>query len=207
MNAFDSIVAKKPRENAGALAANRFAYQLDWGFEDYRFDVSVTAKLDNSEGVADWGYVYRDPNGQEAFISLKQFGQSKTDDRWAYFRNGTPPFTCTLYGYVKYVGSDESLRGEPHDYPLEYSLTLCPDENHPHMIDLGLPSGTKWACCNVGASNPEDYGNYYAWGETQPKSVYNSVTYLYCTGQDIDGDGWIDKNLSFVNIGSDIAGT
>ena len=33
MNAFDSIVAKKPRENAGALAANRFAYQLDWGLK------------------------------------------------------------------------------------------------------------------------------------------------------------------------------
>lgn len=183
------------------------AFTNDGKTYDYRFDVSVTATLDNGEGVADWGYVYRDPNGQEAFISLKQFGNSKIDDRWAYFRNGTPPFTCTLYGYVKYVGNDEPVYGEPHDYPLEYEDTFCPDDNHPHMIDLGLPSGTKWACCNVGASNPEDYGNYYAWGETQPKSVYNSVTYLYCTGQDIDGDGWIDKNLSFVNIGSDIAGT
>ena len=37
----------------------------------------------------------------------------------------------------------------------------CPDDNHPHMIDLGLPSGTKWACCNVGASAPEEYGGYY----------------------------------------------
>ena len=33
------------------------------------------------------------------------------------------------------------------------------------MIDLGLPSGTKWACCNVGASKPEDYGGYYEWGQ------------------------------------------
>ncbi len=74
--------------------------------------------------------------------------------------------------------------------------TSCPDHNHPHMIDLGLPSGTKWACCNVGASAPEDYGNYYAWGETQPKSVYNWETYQY-------GSSW--DNV--VNIGSDIAGT
>ena len=29
------------------------------------------------------------------------------------------------------------------------SSSLCPDNNHPHMIDLGLPSGTKWACCNL----------------------------------------------------------
>lgn len=55
----------------------------------------------------------------------------------------------------------------------------CPDSNHPHLIDLGLPSGTKWACCNVGASKPEDRGGYYAWGETEEKSVYNWDTYLY----------------------------
>ena len=40
----------------------------------------------------------------------------------------------------------------------------CPDENHPHAIDLGLPSRTKWACCNVGSSKIEDLG-YYVVGE------------------------------------------
>ncbi len=47
-------------------------------------------------------------------------------------------------------------------------------------VDLGLPSGVKWATCNVGASSPEDYGDYFAWGETSPKAEYtreNSVTY------------------------------
>ena len=43
------------------------------------------------------------------------------------------------------------------------SYLSCPDNHHPHMIDLGLPSGTKWACCNVGASAHEGYGGYYAW--------------------------------------------
>lgn len=43
----------------------------------------------------------------------------------------------------------------------------CPDNNHPHMLDLGLPSGTKWACCNVGASSPEEYGTYFHWGLTE----------------------------------------
>lgn len=42
-------------------------------------------------------------------------------------------------------------------------------------IDLGLPSGLKWATCNVGAISPEDYGDYYAWGETETKSEYTSV--------------------------------
>ena len=39
-------------------------------------------------------------------------------------------------------------------------------------VDLGLPSGLKWATCNVGASNPEDYGDYYAWGELSTKDEY-----------------------------------
>ena len=46
-------------------------------------------------------------------------------------------------------------------------------------VDLGLPSGLLWAKCNVGASSPEDYGNYYAWGETTTKSDYSWETYAY----------------------------
>ena len=58
-------------------------------------------------------------------------------------------------------------------------LLTCPDNNHPHAIDLGLPSGTKWCCCNVGASTPEGDGGYFAWGETQPKSDYTYWTYVF----------------------------
>lgn len=71
----------------------------------------------------------------------------------------------------------------------------CPDDNHPHAIDLGLPSGTKWACCNIGCSKPEDCGDYFAWGETDTKSFYDIYSYKY------RADG------SFTDIGSDIAGT
>ena len=49
-------------------------------------------------------------------------------------------------------------------------------------VDLGLPSGTLWATCNVGASSPEEYGDYFAWGETKPKTTYNWSTYKYCKG-------------------------
>ena len=40
-------------------------------------------------------------------------------------------------------------------------------------VDLGLPSGILWATCNVGATKPEEYGDYFAWGETKPKKVYD----------------------------------
>ena len=43
----------------------------------------------------------------------------------------------------------------PGDNDASQSFLTCPDNNHPHMIDLGLPSGTKWACCNVDTEYPE----------------------------------------------------
>ena len=55
--------------------------------------------------------------------------------------------------------------------------------NHEY-VDLGLPSGTLWATCNMGATNPEDYGDYFAWGETTPKNSYDWSTYKYCNGSD-----------------------
>ena len=58
----------------------------------------------------------------------------------------------------------------------------CPDNHHPHRIDLGLPTGTLWACCNVGATTPEAYGGYYAWGETKMKAIYNWSNYSHCEG-------------------------
>ena len=60
-------------------------------------------------------------------------------------------------------------------------------------IDLGL--SVKWASCNVGATAPEEYGGYYAWGETEEKSSCYESNYLYYS------------NGSYTNIGSDISGT
>ena len=84
----------------------------------------------------------------------------------------------------------------PEEDDEEKAFTSCPDDNHPHMIDLGLPSGTKWACCNVGASAPEGYGDYFAWGETSTKSTYSWETYK-----------WGSSSDNIDDIGSDIAGT
>jgi len=55
-------------------------------------------------------------------------------------------------------------------------------ETHGEAIDLGLPSGTLWASYNVGATKPEEYGGYYAWGETEEKESYSWSTYKWCNG-------------------------
>lgn len=60
----------------------------------------------------------------------------------------------------------------------ELSSQLGPDA-HPY-VDLGL--SVKWATCNVGADSPEDCGDYFAWGETEPKEKYNWSTYKWCNG-------------------------
>ena len=71
------------------------------------------------------------------------------------------------------------------------AFASCEDDNNnpsgggtesAEWVDLGLPSGLLWAECNLGAAKPEEYGDYYAWGETAPKSVYDWSTYLYCNG-------------------------
>ena len=59
-------------------------------------------------------------------------------------------------------------------------------------IDLGL--SVKWASCNVGADSPEEYGGYYAWGETETKDEYSENTYLYYQNK-------------YVDLGADISGT
>lgn len=57
--------------------------------------------------------------------------------------------------------------------------TPTPPAEAVEYVDLGLPSGLKWATCNLGATKPEESGAYYAWGETEPKERYHWSTYKY----------------------------
>ncbi len=52
----------------------------------------------------------------------------------------------------------------------------------PEAVDLGLPSGLLWASFNLGTTAPEDYGDHYAWGETETKETYDWSTYKWCEG-------------------------
>jgi hypothetical protein len=72
-------------------------------------------------------------------------------------------------------------KGEPSDKSNGDGSTSVSGVSEGHAyVDLGL--SVKWATCNVGATSPEDYGDYFAWGETQPKDVYNWDTYKWCEG-------------------------
>lgn len=76
------------------------------------------------------------------------------------------------------------------------------DNTSVEWVDLGLPSGLLWAKCNLGANFPEEYGDYYAWGETQPKDVYNWSTYRYCTVDSEGNLGTLTKYNTRSNFGT-----
>lgn len=124
------------------------------------------------------GYCVHDYNGPSASASSTFYSKPSKEP-------------VIVYPLVKF--GDLEMIAEPS---AEQTFHTCPDNNHPHAIDLGLPSGTKWCCCNVGASAPEEYGGYYAWGETNEKSVYNWDTYAFYS--DVP---------RYVNIGTGISGT
>lgn len=97
----------------------------------------------------------------------------KPDTEYVYWVR----YTCTINGITFYYSTD--------DY-VEFRTKKKSDGPTPgEAIDLGL--SVKWASHNVGASSPEDYGGYYAWGETEEKSDYDWDTYKYYD----DNAGWI----------------
>ena len=101
--------------------------------------------------------------------------------------------TCTLtatankgYVFVSWNENGTMLSTEPtYSFTVTGDRTLVACFGIPSVgeyVDLGLPSGLLWATCNVGANTPEGYGDYFAWGETQPKDSYSWSTYQYCMG-------------------------
>ncbi|MBR2369189.1 MAG: InlB B-repeat-containing protein [Paludibacteraceae bacterium] len=126
-----------------------------------------------------------DANGGSGSMSSMTFGKGETKTLTAN------TFTRTGYTFTgwntKSDGSGTSYTNKQSITPTE-NLTLYAQweeskdtgtANGHEWVDLGLPSGTKWATTNVGATTPEGYGNYYAWGETQPKATYTLDNYKW----------------------------
>ena len=124
-----------------------------------------------------WG-LQANPTASEEHLSTAQWNE---------------PFTCTLtelnHNTVYHVrayakqGSDYYY-GADKTFTTEEKPTGNGTYNGHDYIDLGLPSGTLWAACNVGAETPEGLGSYFAWGETTTKADYDWSTYKYCNGSE-----------------------
>lgn len=91
--------------------------------------------------------------------------------------------------YVAKYGQDARYYSEAQDFIDRFVAdsiqhVTSGSANGHEWVDLGLPSGTLWSICNVGASQPEEYGNYFAWGESKTKTTYEEMTYKYYKGAD-----------------------
>lgn len=80
----------------------------------------------------------------------------------------------------------------------EYAERIEPGHPYaiPEAVDLGLPSGTLWASFNLGATKPEEPGEYFAWGETTPKDVFSWATYRWCDGTQESLNKYVDKPVT-----------
>lgn len=84
--------------------------------------------------------------------------------------------------YIEFeVQGKDFLSGTAYAYTL-VDGEKCATSITYNAVDLGLPSGTLWADRNVGADSPEAYGDYFAWGETSPKSIYYFGNYKWYQG-------------------------
>ena len=132
------------------------------------FTITATANPSNG-GTVTGGGTYN--QGQSCTVTATA-NSGYTFSNWT--ENGNAVSTNANYTFT--VNSDRTLAanftangggggGGDHEY-----------------VDLGLPSGLLWATCNVGADAPEEYGDYFAWGEITPKDDYSWSTYQYCNG-------------------------
>lgn len=100
-------------------------------------------------------------------------------------------FTVAGNGGVSYSQTLNEGKNMEAGKAYNYALTLDKDDSQYVAVDLGLPSGLKWASFNVGATAPEEYGDHFAWGETETKDNYSQNTYAYFhVGGAVDADGF-----------------
>jgi hypothetical protein len=139
------------------------------------------------------GYIITGKNGNSIFLPASGYmmmGQSTAGNvgNWAYY------WTSTQSGEMAYIimsTSSSVWYGEMNTsftkLPIRPVTKDCHAEpieqtNDRGAVDLGLPSGLLWATTNVGAKHPEEYGLYFAWAETSPKTDYSWATYKYANG-------------------------
>lgn len=179
-------------------------YSIELGSAPDKVKVGEVATI--SFVVKDYDYIF----GQSTVTPLSQIvkfeGDGTLSSNYGITSNGTVSVTW------KPSGKNDKLYATLYDYTgniidrAEYTSVEDKepeDEITPGQeVDLGL--SVNWASWNVGASSPEEYGGYYAWGETGEKSDYDWDTYKYWV--DRNGDGYVDYN-EITNIGTNISGT
>ena len=197
-NANGATGTMKPQEftegKAQPLAVNDFTYRgyifEGWnttsnGSGDAYDDHETITVTHDMTLYAQWKRVVKpvvvtfDANGGSGEMDPQQF---IADEAMALvanaFTNGNYPFSC----WNTMADGSGTTYTDMQEITISRNMTLYAQWSSHEFVDLGLPSGTLWATCNVGTNTPEGYGDYFAWGETSPKKIYYWHTYLHSRG-------------------------
>ena len=150
------------------------------------------AEQDELQGKCKWtwtsqngvkGYKVVGPNGNSIFLPVAgcMVGESVHDVgvKGNYWSSSFGTY-ASHYAYLMGYNLSDKDFFYVHRCLGQSVRPICPKKEEHEYVDLGL--SVKWATCNVGAEKPEDYGDYFAWGETKPKTQYDWSTYKYCKG-------------------------
>ena len=148
--------------------ANAFIEKMAENTEKLTYNVSVTSS-DPTMGTVTGSQLSVDPGASITITATTNDGYSFVN--WTV--NGRhvsryATYTVTVTKDVEYIANFKKRKEE--------------EENGHAYVDLGL--SVKWATCNVGATTPEGYGDYFAWGETKRKGDYDWSTYKWCNGDE-----------------------
>ena len=125
----------------------------------------------------------------DAITSTAKTTQEKLDLLMGLINTQSVPLSDKLDAIAKAIGGlKESSAKQLEEIKAKIGSTPTPPSaEEVEYVDLGLPSGLKWASCNLGATSPEQPGDYYAWGETALKEDYSWATYKYAKGVSSEG--------------------
>ena len=183
------------------MSGNVWEWCYDWYSSKY-FDNS---SLYNPKGPS---------SGSDRVLRGGSYDSNATYCRIAYRENDGPDSSESSYGF-RLAKTQAQQQDQTSSQTSTPSVSLTGNANGHEWVDLGLPSGLLWATCNVGADVPEEYGDYFAWGETSSKSTYdwsnykyangdNNTITKYCNNSDYGNNGFIDT-LTILQSGDDPA--
>lgn len=149
-----------------------------------------TWTLDEEDGMK--GYKVAGKNGNSIFIPFNGVITDRTQlvgaigNYWSSSRVETPDFKHLGWALFIAPGENKDDSVDPsasafryYGYGVRPVIGNSTERNNVEAVDMALPSGTKWANMNIGATTPEEAGNYYAWAEVSTKDVYNAEHYAY----------------------------
>lgn len=172
MNGTEIYVCKGLINNLGDIVKY---YANDWNLQ-YGIQYSTSESFEASSTQTAYLNRYDTQTGDTIACSISDFKYNTKYYYRAFFS----------FGSISAEGNTKSFK---YDFTPKENGT----ENGYQYIELGL--SVKWATFNVGASKPEEYGDYYAWGETEPKTDYSWETYKFRTS----GDSYYNVKFSKYN--------